>query len=179
MSISTDTVLKVLQVVVWVIFIGLCIETGALLFNFVYSLFNPVATKNLYLGLNLAELFERHKFIYLSIFSFLLTISALKAFTFYVLIKLFTALNLVKPFSEQIAGRVKTISNIVLVTGLFSVMAHQFYRGLTRKGIPVDHLVEEFWNDSGTLLMMAAILMVISHIFKKGVELQMENDLTV
>lgn len=179
MLINTDTVIKVLQVVAWIIFIGLSIETGALLFNFIYALFNPVVTKNLYFGLNLSELFAQHKFIYACVASFLVLISALKAYVFYLVIRVFMTLNLVKPFSLEVATIIERISYSVFRVGLLGLLAHQFFRGLTRKGIPVDTTVDLYWDEWGTFLMMAAILLVITHIFKKGMDLQVENDLTV
>jgi hypothetical protein len=42
----------------------------------------------------------------------------------------------------------------------------------------VSH-VEKYWSDTAAFLMMAAILFIISQVFKKGIELQNENDLTV
>lgn len=179
MLLNTDTVIKVLQVVAWIIFIGLCIETGALLFNVIYSLFNPGATKNLYLGINLSELYAQHPFIFACVASFLVVISALKAYVFYLVIRLFMTLNLVKPFSLEVANIIERISYGVFSVGFLGLLAHQFFRGLTRKGLPVDAMVEQYWDEWGTFLMMAAILLVITHIFKKGMDLQTENDLTV
>jgi hypothetical protein len=39
--------------------------------------------------------------------------------------------------------------------------------------------MERFWNDSGAYLMMSAVLFVVSLVFRKGLELQNETDLTV
>jgi hypothetical protein len=41
MSKKNDFILKVLNVVSWIVFVGLCIEAGALLFNFILTLFKP------------------------------------------------------------------------------------------------------------------------------------------
>ncbi|MBK6785530.1 MAG: DUF2975 domain-containing protein [Saprospiraceae bacterium] len=49
---------------------------------------------------------------------------------------------------------------------------------LIHSGYEVNQ-IEEYWNDIAAFLMMAAILFVISQIFRKGIELQNENDLTV
>lgn len=179
MTFNTDTILKILQVIAWIIFIGLCIETGALLFNFVFSLFNPITSKNLYFGLNLADLYAQHKIIYALVFSFLVVISAFKAYIFYLVIKLFMTLNLVKPFSLEVANGLNKISYSVFIVGLLGLIAHQYYVGLVHKGLPVDSMVEEFWDEGAEFLMTSAILLVFSHIFRKGVELQTENDLTV
>src|ERR1700752_2675726 len=57
MKISTKQILKVMNVLSWIIFVCLCIRTGAILFSCFVSLFlNPVAAKDLYIGLNLYDL---------------------------------------------------------------------------------------------------------------------------
>lgn len=45
-----------LQIVAWVIFVGLCIEAGALLVNFIYSLYKPDIIQNLYQKMDLSEM---------------------------------------------------------------------------------------------------------------------------
>ncbi|WP_103924999.1 DUF2975 domain-containing protein [Algoriphagus boritolerans] len=47
-----------------------------------------------------------------------------------------------------------------------------------KRGYDVDS-VGQFWDDYSAFLMMAAVVFVIAQIFKKGLELQSENDLTV
>ena len=43
----------------WLIFAGLSVQTGALLFNYIYSIFKPIAAENLYLGLNLSSIYNQ------------------------------------------------------------------------------------------------------------------------
>ena len=57
--------LMLITVVIWSIFIGLCIQAGALFFTSIYSFFNPIVAQNLYEGLNLSfgsgiALWEKH-----------------------------------------------------------------------------------------------------------------------
>ncbi len=178
MSSKTDFIIKALKVVSWIIFIGLCIETGAFLFNYVLSLFKPIATQNLYKGLNLSELYTQSKTNYTFVFSFMIIVSTLKAYVFYIIIQLFQKLNFVKPFSEDISKLISSISYSIFSVGLIGLIAHQYTKQLIQKGFNVNE-VEIYWNGSGAFLMMAAIVFVIAQIFKKGIELQNENDLTV
>jgi hypothetical protein len=48
-----------LQIVAWIIFIGLCIEAGGLLVNFVFSIYNPDMISRLYNKLNLMAMYQR------------------------------------------------------------------------------------------------------------------------
>jgi hypothetical protein len=57
MSINSKFIIKLLQVVTWMGFIGLCIKAGAILFSYLISMYrNPLAAKDLYLGLDLSQL---------------------------------------------------------------------------------------------------------------------------
>ena len=53
MSERNNFVFKGLHVVAWVIFVGLSIEAGALIVNFIISLFKPEIVQNLYQKLDL------------------------------------------------------------------------------------------------------------------------------
>ena len=178
MTKKDDFILKTLNVVAWVIFIGLCVEAGALLFNFTFTLFKPIATLNIYKGLNLSELYTHHFAHYVGLMSFVLSLAILKAYLFYFVVEIFTKLNLGNPFNTEIAKLIEKIGFEAFVISIISIVAHQYTKGLMQDGLKVDG-VESYWNDSSAFMMMAAILFIISQIFKKGIELQNENDLTV
>jgi len=79
MSSTNNFIFKGLTVIAWIIFVGLCIEAGALLFNFIYSLFKPEVVKNLYQKLDLSEMYKRSELIYFGMYGFILCIAFLKA----------------------------------------------------------------------------------------------------
>jgi hypothetical protein len=178
MSKKNDFILKVLNVVSWVIFIGLCIEAGALIFNFILTLFNPVASHDIYKGLNLSEMYENKFPHFIGLMSFVVGLSILKAYLFYFVVRIFMKLNLVKPFTADIARLIEKISYEAFAVAAVSIIAHQYTKRLIQSGYDVGHL-EKYWNDTAAFLMMGAIIFVISQIFNKGIELQNENDLTV
>ena len=178
MSKKNDFIFKALNVMSWIIFIGLCVEAGALIFNFGFTLFKPVATHNVYKGLDLAELYENQFNHYLGIMSFAIVLSLLKAYLFYLVVNIFEKLNLVKPFSQEIAKLIEKISFEAFAIAIVSVVANQYTHRLIEFGYKVSH-IEAYWADIASFLMMAAIVFVISQIFNKGLEIQNENDLTV
>ncbi len=51
-----DIVFTVLKVIAWIIFVGLCIESGGLIVNFLFSIFNPDFVDKLYQKLDLSML---------------------------------------------------------------------------------------------------------------------------
>lgn len=178
MAKGNDFVFKVLKIVAWIIFVGLCIEAGGLIVNFVFSIYKPEFVHNLYQKLDLSDMYQRSKWAFFGMYSFILTISILKAFLFYVVIRLITKLNLSKPFNNFVSEQITQISYYTFSIGILSYIARETARNLQHKGYVIDQL-SQFWEDSQAFILMAAVIYVIATIFKKGVEIQTENDLTV
>jgi hypothetical protein len=107
----------------------------------------------------------------------------LKSILFYVIVNLFQKkrLNLNSPFNEQLGRALNNIGYLALGIGLLSWWGNSFSKWLKMNGQTV--LTNTFENvkfDGGDVwLLMANILLIFGMIFKKGIELQSENDLTV
>lgn len=175
---NSDTILKGLHIASWIIFIGLCIEAGALVFNFIFTFFKPVATHNVYNGLDLSRLYQKEFPHFVGIMSCIVLLALLKAYLFYLVVNLFSKLNFVSPFSIGIAKIIEKISYEALSIAIISVVAKQYAERLIQEGHELSE-TNTYWNDTAAFFMMAAIVYVISQIFKKGIELQQENDLTI
>ena len=167
-----------LHIVAWVIFVGLCIEAGGLIVNFIFSLYKPEFVQNLYQKLDLSQMYNLNKWVFFSMYSFILFISILKACLFYVVIMLLHKIDLTKPFNSYVTGQIKKISYYTLSIGLISYIARQIADSLPHYGFEIDAL-NQFWADSQAWILMAAVIYVIATIFSRGVEIQNENDLTV
>ena len=174
----SDFVFKALHIIAWVIFVGLCIEAGALIVNFIYSIFKPEIIHNLYQKLDLSQMYNLNKWVFFSMYSFILFISILKACLFYVVIRLLLKLDLTKPFNSYAADQIKILSYYSLSIGLISYIASQTAKSIQHYGFEIDTL-NQFWADSQAWVLMAAVIYVIATIFSRGVELQNENDLTI
>ena len=175
---KNNLIFKVLTVIAWIFFVGLCIEAGALVVNFIYSLFNPLVLKNLYQKLDLSEMYQKSKVVFFSMYSFILVISILKAILFYEVIKLVSKLDLNRPFSIFVSTQIRKISYITLSIGLFSEVARNVAKSIVHYGFEIDR-INEFWVDSQAFILMAAVIYIIYAIFKRGIELQIENDSTI
>jgi hypothetical protein len=175
---QNDFIFKALTVIAWIIFVGLCIEACALLVNFIYSLYNPVVLKNLYQKLDLSEMYNRSTAAYYSIYTFILVIAFLKAGLFYDVIKLVSKLDLNRPFSSFVSKQISSISYTTFAIGLISIVARQTANNLSHKGFDVNRL-NDFWVDSQAYILMAGVIYAIATIFKRGIEIQNENDSTI
>lgn len=167
-----------LYIVAWVIFVGLSIEAGGLIVNFFFSLYKPEFVQNLYQKLDLIEMYEDSKWAFFGIYSFILSISILKACLFYIVIRLMHTMDLSKPFNTFVSRQISQISYFTLSIGLLSYIARQLAKNLMHHGFVTDSL-NQFWADSEAFILMGAVIYIIATIFKKGVDLQNENDLTV
>jgi len=162
----------------WIIFVGLCVEAGGLLVNFFFSLYKPEFIPNLYQKLDLTEMYNHSRLAFFGIYSFILTVSILKAYLFYSVLILMHKIDLTKPFSYFVAKQIKRISIITVIIGLFSQIAKQISKSLTLQGLQTENL-NQFWADSQAFILMGAVIYIISIIFKRGVDIQTENDLTI
>lgn len=175
---KNNLVFNALLILSWLIFIGLSIEAGGLVVNFVFSVFKPEVVKNLYQKLDLSDMYQRSQWVYYGVYSFILFISILKCCLFYVVIMLMHRMDLSKPFNSFVSRQILKISHYTLFIGIVSYLARQTVKSLEHQGYAIDKL-NQFWVDSTAFILMAAVVYVIATIFAKGIELQNENDLTV
>jgi hypothetical protein len=179
MGAKNKLTLTVMNVLSWVIFIGLCIKTGTIFYSFVVSLHvNPEAAQNLYLGLNLSALYDFSLLLYCSLMILIILIWGFKAFLFYFAIQIFLKLNLVKPFSTEIASLISKISYVACMVGVLSIVTSSFTVWLFTFRIHFPNDIRDFIGGS-EFLFIAGILFIVALIFKSGIEIQSENELTV
>ncbi len=175
---TENYVFKGLKIISWIIFVGLCIEAGGLIVNFIFSLFKPESIQNLYQTLDLREMYASSKLAFYGMYGFILTISILKAVLFYIVIVLVTKIDLLKPFNNFVSKQIYKISYYTLSIGLLSFVARQLAKNIQHYGHDIAKL-NQFWTDSQAFILMAAVIYVIATIFSKGVEYQEELEETV
>lgn len=167
-------VFKIMHVISWIIFIGLSIKAGALIISFIVSIFvNEFASKNLYLGLDLLNVYNFSVFHYSSIIVLYILTAILKAYLFYLLIKVFRHLDVNNPFNLKVAKTITKISYVSFCIGLIAALAYGYTIWLSQKVFFAFN-----WNASG-FLFMAGVIFIIAFLYKRAVELQTENELTI
>lgn len=175
---TNNLVFWVLYALCWLIFIGLSIEAGGLIVNFFFHMYNPAMVDNLYQKLNLVQMYRESKLAFFGIYSFILIISILKACLFYIVIHLMHKMDLQKPFNSFVSRQILKISYYTLAIGFLSHIARELTKTVMHHGF-VSENINKFWADSQAFIIMGAVIYIIATIFKKGVDIQNENDLTV
>ncbi|MFZ1321938.1 MAG: DUF2975 domain-containing protein [Ignavibacteria bacterium] len=170
----TEVILNVMNVLAWIAFIGLLIESGAILFTYIMSCINQETSMDLYKGLDMFDLRSKDFWMYTQSVSFLIAIPAMKAYLVYLLIKIFSKIKLMNPFKMEIALTIEKISYVLFGIWIVSILSSVNSKWMLK------WTGEYFGNGIlNEYLFMAGLVFIISQIFKRGVELQSENELTV
>lgn len=87
-------------------------------------------------------------------------------------------MDMKKPFSTFVSKQILKVSYLTLSIGIIGYLAKKITSRVNHYGFSTDHL-DQFWVDSQAFILMGAVVYIIAVIFKKGVDIQNENDLTV
>lgn len=170
--VKTKRILAIMHVLTWVVFIGLMVRSGALVFGYIYSLVKPEVAGKLYTGLNFTELRQSDLIQYTIVMFFKALIPGLKAYIAFAVIKTLSNVNLQNPFTMATVQRLESISYDLVAIWIVGILQHVHSEVWLTVKIDTN-------GYSGETLFIAGLVFVISQVFKRGVELQKESDLTV
>lgn len=172
---KTKQVFNLMNIVSWIVFIGYCIKVGSITIVSIISIFgNKRATENLYMGIDLYNLYNYSVgYFSFSVCLFILIVS-LQAYVFYLLIKMFKAMDINKPFNTTIMNLIFRISYVVLAVGLLGIITNSYMTWLSDK---VSFTQLEL-GTSG-YIFMAGVVFIVASLFKRAIEIQQENELTI
>ena len=182
MKSRTKLVLKILYVLSWIIFVGVCIEAGGSIFSAFYTLvINSINAKTFWVGNDLSGLYtygKGHFFIETSLISIE---SVMKACIFYLIIKNLDPkkIRMSQPFSKEVGRLIFNISYLSLFIGFISLWGVKYKEWLVEQGVKMPDIQYLRLGGADVWLFMGVILFVLAQIFKRGIEIQSENELTV
>jgi uncharacterized protein YhhL (DUF1145 family) len=101
-----------------------------------------------------------------------------KAHLFFLMIRVFLKINLVHPFSKEVSKLISSISYVAFEIGVATILASGIFKWMLKRGHELDRLPQLVGNGF-EFLLMAALLIAIGMVYKRGVEIQSENELTV
>ncbi len=182
MKAKLDFSFKILHIVCWIVFIGLAIETGGYVTNAFVTLFiNPEWATHFWGNLDLSSLFQYDLGLFICLIVIIITLSTLKTILFYNTISLFhkKKFNLDHPFNEAVNYFLFNFAVTAITIGLFTYAGSKFSNWLVDKGNTMPSLELLKLGGSDVWLFMGITLLVIAKIFKKGIQIQTENELTI
>lgn len=182
-KITTQQILKVLQVLAWILFFGLAVEAGAIIVNTCITLFiNPAGVENFWEEAGYLSALHKSDPGRFAVLAIVMSIVAvLKSILFYRIIKLFAdkKLSISQPFSAELRRFILLGAYLALGIGLFSLCGGNYAAWLTEQGNGIANLQELHLAGADVWLFMAVILFVIAQVVKRGIEIQRENELTI
>jgi len=182
MQVSTKQVLKILYILSWIIFVGVCIEAGGSIFSAFYTLeINSINAKTFWVGNDLSALYKYDRGHFFAETLLISIASVLKACMFYLIIKILhdKKLDISQPFSVEVRQFIFRISGLAFGIGLFTAWGVKYTEWLVKQGVTMPDTQHLRLGGADVWFFMAVILFVIAQIFKKGIEIQTENDLTI
>jgi hypothetical protein len=182
MNISTQQILKFLYVLSWIIFIGICIQAGGFIFNiFSTWVFKAADSHYFWKEVDLSNLYKFNHGYFLVQMLMISIVAILKACMFYLIVKLLheKKLNLSQPFNKEMGRFIFSLSYLSFGIGLFSFWGAKYSRWYIAQGIKMPDIQEMNLDGADVWLFMGVVLFVIAQIFKRGIEIQEENELTV
>ena len=182
MKISTKQILKILLVLSWIIFIGVCIEAGGCIFSAFYTLvINPINAAFFWEGNDLSGLYKYDPGHFFAETLLISIAAVMKACIFYLIVKILheKKLNISQPFSREVRLFIIKVSCLAFGIGLFSWWGVKYTEWLIRQGVKMPDTQHLHLGGADVWLFMSVILFVIAQIFKRGIEIQEENELTV
>jgi hypothetical protein len=170
---TTEKLLIIMRLLAWLAFIGLLIKAGAIIMSYGTSVKNPEAAKDLYNGMDLSR-YQTYSFTNYSIIVFYhILLNFMQAYIALFIAKLLSSIHIEKPFTKIVLDLLKKIS--ITIFGVWIIaMLHNLHVAILEKtaAISPEFIAVEF-------IFLAGVVYVLAQLFKRGVELQAENDLTV
>ena len=170
----TEIILKVLNVFAWIAFIALMVKSGAVLFAYCYTIVKPNTAKDFYEHQNVYPLMQYNFWQYTTSIVLRAAIPAIQSYTAFLIIKVLSQIKLANPFTMEVARLLEKISFFILATWAIAVMYNSYATWLIKEypGLPLTMA-------SGDSIFLAGVVFLFAQIFRKGVEIQSENELTV
>ncbi|UOE37717.1 DUF2975 domain-containing protein [Chryseobacterium oryzae] len=181
MNNSYNVAISFLKIILWITLvsavlgiIAIFLFFGTATFNFNFPLFTSA---NIEIGGNKVTFEELKKTGFFN-FAIICFLSILYLWFFIKLSKtaltILNKVNLKSPFSEESANLISKLGNTALTLGILNILISTIIPLLYRGSFSININFE-----NSNFFIIAAILYIVSVIFKKGIELQSENDLTI
>ena len=181
-TISTRQLLRLLMILSWIIFIGVCAEAGGILCNSIFALlFNADNAKYFWSGADLSSLYSYDPGYFLVVTLVMSIVAILKAIMFYLIVKILheKKLDMAQPFNNELSKFLANVSYLTLGIGIFSIAGVRHAEWLTKLGVKMPDAELLGLGGADVWFFMGVTLLVITQIFKRGVEIQAEHELTV
>lgn len=170
---KTEKILVILRVLAWITLVGYAVNFASQLFRFgwkILSQTSPGSAENM-----TSSIAQHNLWDYVQVMSFTLVLSGMFVYLWYWVTKLLSGMSLSNPFTIEVAKKLEGIAYILLNIWVISMIGNQVTRHIALN-------IDSTWDVvqvSTEFLLIAGIIYIISQVYKHGVSLQQEQDLTI
>lgn len=170
---KTQTILNIMFFLAWFVFIALLIKTGAVVTSYTISLFNSDAAKNLYFDLDMSMYFNHSMTQYSILVMTKILLFSAQAYVAFLMTELLKDFNLKNPFSQVVVRLMERICFSILFIWFITLVHNGHMKAL-------EQVVGVAANGSDdAYLLWSAMVYVLAQVFKRGIEIQNENEYTI
>lgn len=173
---KTEQILPILRVGTWVVYIGTIVRTVVFAVSFIVRIYWQIRedpkSGTLLPSLLMLSLLMAGMILYVELWRQVKDV--------------LTNLNLGTPFTMETARRLASISYSLLAIWIVAFVGKNYMHYIQKRMPELADLTTGYIADlgtgfdvSGVLLLNAGIVYIIAQVFKRGVELQQENELTI
>lgn len=176
MKTKTEKILIAMRVLAWLGMVGYAVNCGSQAICFAVSFSNPVAAKKIPgITPNLSGLLTYNFGFYVVAMLLIIALSAMFVYLWYQVIALLSKLSIESPFTGQVSQKLERIAY-----WLFSIWAVSFIGKVYADWLS-KRMGEQLniFTAANEFLFTSGIVYIISQIFKRGIEIQEENQQTI
>lgn len=171
---KTDQILILMKIIAWIAFFSFVVKAGSYAISYVVSIFNSEGASDLYMGNNLYQLRKLDFIKYSILVAGWVILLVLKANVWYRVAGIISLIKIENPFTLEITHKLEKISYLLFSISILGYVGSAYAGWLGE----IAARFQKNWG-GGEFLFMAGLLFIVSQIFRRGVEIQSENDLTV
>jgi len=170
---KTEKTIKIFHIIAWLVCIGILVNAGGVIITYLVSVKNPEASKDLYKGMNFYSLYLSSFGHYSAIVIYKTLLLLLQAYVAFLMATFLKTLNLKQPFSFNILTLLKKINHSILILWGIALIHNVHLTFLEKTQGYISVLI------SSDFVLLSGVIFILTTIFKRGIELQQENELTV
>lgn len=173
---KTDKILSALRIVSWIGFVGSIAIIALAICSFVLSFTDSAANISFKGVINYPQSLAKTNFFAYAIFTALTIAWAFVCFKLWQNLKdVLYKTDLNSPFKINIANQLVKVAYFLFALWLIAFIANGYADFISKNATEVERGSDANFS----FLMVSGIVYIISQIFKHGVEIQNENDLTI
>ena len=182
MFLTTQQGFRLLLILSWIIFAGVCIQAGGFIFGSFYTLvINPANAAHYWANNDLSALLKYDRGYFLVITLCTSITSLLKVLMFYLIVRIVRQkkLDMQHPFNTASRQFIGNLAYLSFGIGIITHIGANYTGWLVQQGVTMPDTQSLRLGGADVWIFMGVILLVIAQIFKRGIEIQSENELTV